>query len=150
MKNRKIKKANPLHLVEKQLWPEVSGKIKDFQNIKKEIRKMWAKQNNHKKKTDSVPRNKKADIADQNLMARNEESEIKNTIYDNQTLIEPTLAPRCICRQRINTNVIPCAMCQELFHCDCVNFCEGLAKVAEICTSVLIAYLVHSFRLFDI
>ncbi len=148
---QKEKESKPItfSLYEKQLWPEVSGKIKGFQNIKKEIRKMWAKRNNHKKKLDSVPRNNKADISDQHLNERNEESESKNAIYDNQTLIQPTLAPRCICRQRINTNVIPCTMCRELFHCNCVNFCEGLAKVAEInyfCTNCIFSTFIPFVR----
>ncbi len=74
---QKERESKPItfSLYEKQLWPEVSGNIKGFQNIKKEILKMWAKRNNHKKKVDSVPRNKKVDISDQHLTERNEESE---------------------------------------------------------------------------
>ena len=64
----------------------VSGRIKDFQNIKKEIQKMWSKLNNrHKKKLNSVSGNKKAENSDQQLKARNEESESIKTVYIKQT-----------------------------------------------------------------
>ena len=37
-------------MYEKQVWPEVSARITGFQNIKKQIQKMWAKRNIHRKK----------------------------------------------------------------------------------------------------
>ena len=55
-----------------------------------------------------------------------------NAASDNKGNADSPLNLNCICRQRKHTTMISCVMCCELFHCDCMSFCQGLAKVTNI------------------
>ena len=108
---------------EERVWKEIAGKKKGFNNIKKEIKKMWRKLDPQEKV------DYKQDVHC-NTTEYDEEKQAENLNYNNMDRGQSVQSPHCICRQRrSNVTMVPCTMCHELFHCDCINFCENLAKI---------------------
>ena len=111
---------------EKQMAPNVAKKVKGFNEVKKEIKSMWSALDEKEKESYAPSKH-------------DGESVVPASSHTTTT----TSLPQCICRQHFrkgNQCTLTCALCQEVFHCLCVNFCNNLAAiktVSYVCASCI-------------
>ena len=117
---------------ERLVWPDVSSQNRGYYEVKKEIKKKWTKHQKQKKLDDERTHFKPMSNSPKNL----------------------TTTPHCICRQKKNANVVSCVLCNQVFHCDCVDFCSGLARLGEtnyFCTNCIyktfVPFVLYTLRL---
>ena len=123
VENKKLdgKRANNAYnKYEQCVWREVAAENYSFHNIKKEIQRMWKK----------LTVNEKEEYL-QRISKEDNDDGRKQFVGTRIAFKTNHQASRCICRKRRDVATISCTICQELFHCDCVDFCESFAEIRE-------------------
>ena len=115
----KVHRETSFNEYEQHVWADVSKKVKGHQDIRKAIKKMWSKRQRKTK----APSGEEVKVM--NSRKKNTSETSKNSGSLSKDMM--TSIPHCICRQKRYFSAVSCVLCNEIFHCDCIDFCEGLA-----------------------